>query len=793
MKRRKLQDQADALGPRESAIFDGVTVYVNGWTQPTADEIHRLVHTHGGNFIYSDIYSHCKVTHVIATNLPDSKVKSLGDTVVCLPDWIVDSVAAGRRLSLQRYRLYSRARSQRRLQFERNTSVPAVGTDDSLSSTRLREDETFGRGGVDSYVSPEGEEKEEMVVDAGGERERGEEEMVAGEEREGGEEEEKDTKTDTSSVPESPPYSLYGYHTDTAPTLSKPLSPPTIPPPVANEPPSSAFSAEAQLAGGSADVKGTDSALSEAGSSGGASELTSRKTDFVREFYTHSRLHHLSTWSSELKQFARQAAARVSPKYPKLPASESLLAREGHRLVVHVDLDCFFVSVSLRDRLYLRGKPVAVTHAKLPRLNKSEAAPSSMSTSSTARAEARAEVPPGHCVGAEDGGDDSVISESAVGEARNGGGGGGVLPKYMYLLESMSDVASCSYEARQCGVRNGMQVGRAISLCPNLQFVPYEFDKYRAVSQTFYEVLLSYTSAVEAVSCDEAFLELTELVRSSNEAQRIIKEMREEIEAQTGCKVSAGIGPNLLLARMATRRAKPDGQFCLSPEETDTFLSQQPVRDLPGVGYSLSGKLREMEVETCSDLKSFSQSRLQSEFGPKTGLMLFQYARGIDHRSLKLSSPERKSLSVDINYGIRFGSTSDANDFIANLSSELERRAREANVLAGTITLKLKIRQPDVPLETKKYLGHGACDNVSRSTTLLEPVQSSSEIAKVALRLLMQLKPNPADVRGVGIQLQRLVPADGGDGGSPAKTHTCTSVGGDLRTFFGQAGVSAER
>lgn len=452
----------------------------------------------------------------------------------------------------------------------------------------------------------------------------------------------------------------------------------------------------------------------------------SEGADFVNSFFTHSRLHYLSTWSTELKQFTAKMLKHVSPRYPKLSARDSLRSKQL-RAVVHIDLDCFFVSVSIRNKPNLKGKAVAVTHAKLPKNSGSE-----------------------------------MKSPSK----------GSIL---RHLLDSTSDIASCSYAARDAGVKNGMSVGEAIKRCPDLIPLAYDFEAYREVSQQFYEILLQYSSCVEAVSCDEAFIEFTDYVSDLKEVEDLVLRLRNEVESKVGCTVSAGIAHNMLLARMSTRIAKPNGQFFLPSSSVKNFLESQNVNNLPGVGYSTARKLKEMKIETCPQLSNLSIEKLKDFFGQKTGKILHDFARGIDKRELKTET-ERKSVSVDINYGIRFKNISEAESLLKNLADELEKRASDAGVLGGTIALKMKIRKATAPKETWKYLGHGACDNVTRSVTLLQPTGSSSEVFRLSVRLLKQVGPAAGDIRGMGLQLSKLVPTSS-EGAAP-------SLGRDVRSFL---------
>lgn len=209
---------------------------------------------------------------------------------------------------------------------------------------------------------------------------------------------------------------------------------------------------------------------------------------------------------------------------------------------MHIDMDCFFVSVGLRKRPDLKGKPVAVTHAK-----------------------------------------NNVNS--------------------VEIKESYSEIASCSYEARQCGIRNGMFLGEALELCPQIKTIPYDFEDYKEVSMTLYRIIASYTLDIEAVSCDEMYVDISQILRETGlNVEEWATHIRKEISEETKCPCSTGFGANRLQARVATRRAKPNGQYYLKEEEVEEFLAEMNVADLPGVGYVTVQKLNKLGLKTCSDI-----------------------------------------------------------------------------------------------------------------------------------------------------------------------------------------------
>ncbi|CAM6031790.1 unnamed protein product, partial [Sphagnum compactum] len=233
---------------------------------------------------------------------------------------------------------------------------------------------------------------------------------------------------------------------------------------------------------------------------------------------------------------------------------------------MHIDMDCFFVSVGLRSRPHMRGLPVAVTHSE-----------------------------------------------------------GGHTP---------FQIASCSYEARKMGVHNGMFVGAALKLCPDLKTIPYDFEEYQQVALTLYDTIAQYTLDIEAVSCDEMFVDLTELLFTTKlNIMEVISYIRNEIKQKTGCPCSAGIGKNKLQARLATKVAKPDGQYLM--QNIQDHINVLPITELPGVGYSTSFKLEKLNMKTCADLQKLTLGVLQIEFGRKFGETLYQFCRGIDNRALQ--------------------------------------------------------------------------------------------------------------------------------------------------------------
>ncbi|XP_067951168.1 DNA repair protein REV1-like [Watersipora subatra] len=437
----------------------------------------------------------------------------------------------------------------------------------------------------------------------------------------------------------------------------------------------------------------------------GPAMVPADQPEFVGEFYGNSRLHHLSHWKTQLKDLVNDI--RSDPNH-QLTGRQRLLKRHNLRnmdsthlekitpeekVYMHLDMDCFFASVALKSHPELAGSPVVVAHFK--------------------------------------------------GNATDA-----------HSLGSMSQIASCNYPARQAGVRNGMMMGKALSLCPQLKALPYDFEGYSHVSTLLYKTVASYTTEIEAVSCDELYIDITFLMKIMS-CDQFAKELRDEVKERTGCPCSAGSGANLLLARLATRRAKPDGQFYITDDQVEGFISGQLVQDLPGVGRATNKTLQGIGIHTCADLQRLSLSYLQKELGVRNGGNLYQLCRGKDSRVLKPDQP-RQSVSCDVNYGIRLKEQSQVHTLLDNISKEVARKLDNAGLAGGQVTLRVKVRSPDASVESAKFMGHGICDNLSKSSSLGSVTSSAARISIVCSTIWKGWHVMPSDLRGVGIQITKL-------------------------------------
>ena len=199
-------------------------------------------------------------------------------------------------------------------------------------------------------------------------------------------------------------------------------------------------------------------------------------------------------------------------------------------------------------------------------------------------------------------------------------------------------VLSANYPARAFGVRGGMSSTQARRLCPHAVCAPPDFDAYTEVSTGIVAVLETFAARVESASIDEAYLDLTGTERTAGSAARLGERLRAVIHDEQGIACSVGIGPNKLIAKMASNSAKPDGLLQVLPEAVTGFLAPQPVEHLIGVGGSTGSRLRALGLVTIADLAAVPRGVLQREFGLRAGAVLADLARGTDH-SRRLARP----------------------------------------------------------------------------------------------------------------------------------------------------------
>jgi DNA polymerase-4 len=312
-----------------------------------------------------------------------------------------------------------------------------------------------------------------------------------------------------------------------------------------------------------------------------------------------------------------------------------------------------------------------------------------------------------------------------------------------------SVVCAASYEARVFGVHSAMPAVRAERLCPDAVFVPPDFARYKAVSRQVHGIFERYTGRIEPLSLDEAYLDVTVPRQDLGSATAIATSIRDAIREETLLTASAGIAPNKFLAKIASDWNKPDGQFVIKPGMVEAFVAALAVGKIPGVGKVMQGKLAELGITSCADLRTHGAAALQAHFG-RWGARLHALAWGIDEREVRSERPtlqvsaedtfERDLLLGELEPHVRRMASNAWNRY-------LRERERHPERIARTVVLKLK---------TSDFR------TLTRSLTGMEPLTSEQAFADIACTLRERVAlPSRTRYRLVGVGLAGFAAPDG--------------------------------
>jgi DNA polymerase IV len=302
-----------------------------------------------------------------------------------------------------------------------------------------------------------------------------------------------------------------------------------------------------------------------------------------------------------------------------------------------------------------------------------------------------------------------------------------------------SVVCAASYEARRFGVRSAMPAVRAERLCPEAIFIPPDFTRYRAVSQSTREIFQRHTDLIEPLSLDEAYLDVTENKTGLLTATRVARAIREQIREELHLTASAGVAPNKFLAKIASDWRKPDGLFVIQPEDLETFLPPLEIARIPGVGKVTEKRLAELGLKTVGDLQKLELSVLEDNFG-RYGARLYELSRGIDHNPVIPNRPV-KSMSAEDTFAVDIP-LAETEAIIRSLAERVWAGSRKQTRTPRTVVLKLKTSDFNI---------------LTRSYTPLSPPSSCEELTTIALALRDRVNLDPQQrFRLVGVGLSNF-------------------------------------
>ncbi len=300
-------------------------------------------------------------------------------------------------------------------------------------------------------------------------------------------------------------------------------------------------------------------------------------------------------------------------------------------------------------------------------------------------------------------------------------------------------VLAASYEARKFGVRSAMPMAWALRACPSLVVVKPRMHHYASVSDEFFTVLHRYSPAVQGLSLDEAFLDLTGTEALLGTPSEAVRRLRAEVRERTGLAASAGIAPVMFAAKIATDLAKPDGQLEVTADKLVEFLDPLPVGRLFGVGPKTEATLKSAGIRTIGDLRRADPERVKwSVGGDLAGLQAL--ARGEDSRIVE-SDREAKSIGSEETFDRDIEDTETIETHLLGQAERVAARLRRAGLVAHGVTLKYKYE--DFKL-------------VTRQTTL--EATNDGPALYAAVRDLLHRHPPAKPIRLCGVSAHRFGP-----------------------------------
>ncbi|WVD66402.1 DNA polymerase IV [Orbus sturtevantii] len=300
--------------------------------------------------------------------------------------------------------------------------------------------------------------------------------------------------------------------------------------------------------------------------------------------------------------------------------------------IIHIDMDCFYAAVEMRDNPRYRNIPIAV------------------------------------------GGD----------------------PKKRGV------VATANYLARQYGIHSAMSMAQAVKLCPHLKVVAGRHQVYKEVSKQIHQIFKQYTPLIEALSLDEAYLDVTDCSLFHGSATLIAQDIRQKIATELNLTASAGVAPLKFLAKIASDMNKPNGQYVIPPENVAEFVTHLPLKKIPGVGKVTEKKLAELGLVYCRDVINYDLSKLLNQFG-KFGRILYERCQGIDDREVH-NDRQRKSVGVERTIDNDIYNWEECLPFFDSLYDELEKRLSKVRADLAIARQGVKFKFHDFQITTQEHV-----------------------------------------------------------------------------------------
>ncbi len=345
------------------------------------------------------------------------------------------------------------------------------------------------------------------------------------------------------------------------------------------------------------------------------------------------------------------------------------------------------------------------------------------------------------------------------------------LPVIVGGLSGRGVVSTASYEARRFGVHSAMPMATARRLCPDGIFIPPDHKRYSRVSREIMAIFQRFSPAVEPLSLDEAFLDLSGMHLVAADLVAWTKKLKAAIKQETGLIASAGLAPNKFLAKLASDLDKPDGLVVITQEEAKSFLASLPVGRLPGIGKNTQAVLSSYGITTIGSLKAADRNVIAKVFGNQTDTIL-DLARGIDNRPV-IPEHAAKSIGKENTFEKDITTLAAAQKELLRLAEETGWRLRRHGLIGQTVTLKVR---------------YGSFKTITRSHSSEYGYYHDEDIYNTVLDMAAPIRWNDG-VRLLGVSVSRLSPHAGYGGlnfGNEEKKEKRTQTIDQIKERFGE-------
>ena len=305
--------------------------------------------------------------------------------------------------------------------------------------------------------------------------------------------------------------------------------------------------------------------------------------------------------------------------------------------------------------------------------------------------------------------------------------------------ESRGVVAAASYEARKFGIHSAMPMITALKRCKNLIRIDPRFDRYKQISAQAFEIFQTFTTKIEPLSIDEAYLEITHLIKNDDDLHKTGTELKRSILQALGLTISVGISTSKSISKIASDINKPDGLTIVLPGTEKKFLAPMNVGKLWGVGPKTTERLNLQGIQTIEDLAKSSIANLNMLFGNQAQQMI-KLANGEDDRQLTYES-KRKSFSSEVTLPEDIVDIDEIRDVIIRLSEQVSTSLTKDSVFGNTVKLKLRFHD---------------FKTITRQASSGSPINASEDISKIVISLAKPELIAYRKIRMIGVGVSNI-------------------------------------